>query len=43
LGELRESMAVFLLQYLKSSPKNTEGTQFHDNFTAALKICEQTK
>ena len=43
LGELRDSMAVFLLQYLKSSPKNTEGTQFHDNFTAALKICEQTK
>jgi len=43
LGELRESMAVFLLQYLKSSPKNAEGTQFHENFTAALTICEQTK
>ncbi len=43
LSELRESMEVFLLQYLKSSPKNTEGTQFHKNFSLALKICEQTK
>jgi len=43
LGELRESISVFLLQYLKSSPKNIEGTHFHENFSAALKICEQTK
>eukprot|EP00986_Skeletonema_menzelii_P002624 scaffold719_cov145-Skeletonema_menzelii.AAC.1 len=43
LSELRESIAVFLLQYLKSSPKNTEGTQFHNNFCVALKICEETK
>jgi len=43
LGELRESISVFLLQHLKSSPKNIEGTQFHENFSVALKICEQTK
>ena len=43
LGELRESISVFLLQYLKCSPKNTEGTQFHENLSVALKICEQTK
>ena len=41
LSDLRESISVFLLQYLKSSPKNTEGTQFHENFSQALKICEQ--
>lgn len=42
LGDLRENISVFLLQYLKSSPRSTEGTQFHDNFSIALKICEQT-
>lgn len=42
LSELRESLSVFLLQYLKSSPKNVEGTEFYENFSAALKICEQS-
>jgi hypothetical protein len=42
LSELRESLSIFLLQYMKSSPKNEEGTQFSENLLAAISSCEQS-
>ncbi|KAL9180389.1 hypothetical protein ACHAXT_008359 [Thalassiosira profunda] len=39
LRDLRESLSVFLLQYLKSSPKNVKGSSFHANYAAAQKAC----
>lgn len=41
LSELKDSISVFLLQYLKSSPKDVEGTRFHENLTAAIETCEK--
>jgi nucleolar MIF4G domain-containing protein 1 len=42
LSELKESIATFLLQYCKSSPKNIEGSRWNENFTAAVEFCETT-
>ena len=41
LSDLRESLSIFLLQYVKTSPKNVEGSQFHSNLLAALSSCEK--
>ncbi|KAL7465973.1 hypothetical protein ACHAXS_006297 [Conticribra weissflogii] len=41
LSDLRESISLFLLQYLKSSPKNITGSKFNKNLTAAIEICER--
>ena len=40
LSELRESLSVFFLQYMASSPKNVEGTLFHRKLLAAVETCE---
>lgn len=40
LTELKQSIATFLLQYVKSSPKNIEGSQWNENFSAAVEACE---
>eukprot|EP00978_Attheya_sp_CCMP212_P029354 scaffold104023_cov48-Attheya_sp.AAC.1 len=37
---LRENISVFLLQFLKSSPKNAKKSKFRANFKAAVKACE---
>ena len=37
---LRESLSVFFLQMLKSSPKNKKNSKFRANFKAAVKACE---
>lgn len=37
MSELRESLTVFFLQYMASSPKNVEGTLFHRKLLAAMK------
>jgi hypothetical protein len=37
---LRESLSVFFLQTLKSSPKNKKHSKFRANFKAAVKACE---
>mmetsp|Transcript_3072 Transcript_3072/g.6673 ORF Transcript_3072/g.6673 Transcript_3072/m.6673 type:complete len:1074 (+) Transcript_3072:35-3256(+) len=37
---MKESISLFLLQYLKRSPKNTKKSTFRANFKAALKACE---
>jgi nucleolar MIF4G domain-containing protein 1 len=37
---LRESLSVFFLQTLKSSPKNKKNSKFRANFKAAVKACE---
>lgn len=42
LSDLRESLSVFFLQYLKSSPKNTEGSEFHSCLSAAIATCDET-
>ena len=42
LSNLRESLSVFLLQYLKSSPKDVEGSAFRSNLSAAIETCEGT-
>ena len=42
LSELKENLSIFLLQYLKSSPKNIEGSKFHSHFLAAMETCEKT-
>ena len=42
LSELRESLSVFLLQYLKSSLKDVEGSAFRSNLSAAIETCEGT-
>jgi nucleolar MIF4G domain-containing protein 1 len=42
LSELKENLSIFLLQYLKSSPKNIEGSKFHSNLLAAIATCEKT-
>jgi len=42
LSDLRESLSVFLLQYMKSSPKNAEGSEFHSNLSAAISTCDET-
>lgn len=36
LSDLRENLSVFLLQYMKASPKNVEGSQFHSNLMIAI-------
>jgi nucleolar MIF4G domain-containing protein 1 len=36
LSELHENLSVFLLQYMKASPKNVKGSQFHSNLMAAI-------
>ena len=41
LSDLRESLSVFMLQYVKSSPKNTKGTIFHANYLAAFEKCSE--
>jgi len=41
LSDLRESLSVFLLQYLKSSPKNVEGSAFRSNLLAAIETCDE--
>jgi nucleolar MIF4G domain-containing protein 1 len=40
---LKESLSVFFLQTLKSSPKNTKKSKFRANFKAALRICEKNE
>mmetsp|Transcript_556 Transcript_556/g.1138 ORF Transcript_556/g.1138 Transcript_556/m.1138 type:complete len:1039 (-) Transcript_556:148-3264(-) len=42
LSDLRESISLFLLQYIKSSPKNIIGSKFNKNLTAAIEICERS-
>jgi nucleolar MIF4G domain-containing protein 1 len=37
---MKESISLFLLHYLKPSPKNTKKSTFRANFKAALKACE---
>ena len=37
---LKESLSLFLLQYLKKSPKNVKKSKFRTNFKAAVKACE---
>jgi len=37
---LLENLSVFLLQYLKFSPKNVKGSTFRRNFKVAVKACE---
>jgi nucleolar MIF4G domain-containing protein 1 len=37
---LRESLSIFFLQTLKSSPKNKKKSKFRANFKAAVKACE---
>ena len=39
LTELRENLSIFLMQYMKSSPKNIEGSKFHSNLLAAISTC----
>ncbi|KAL3785282.1 hypothetical protein ACHAW5_008296 [Stephanodiscus triporus] len=39
LTELRESLSIFLLQYMTSSPKNVVGSKFHSNLLAAISTC----
>ncbi|KAL3757412.1 hypothetical protein ACHAWU_005143 [Discostella pseudostelligera] len=36
LSDLRENLSLFLLQYLKASPKNVEGSAFHSNLMIAI-------
>ncbi len=36
LSDLRENLSVFLLQYMKASPKNVEGSRFHSNLMIAI-------
>ncbi|KAL3780943.1 hypothetical protein ACHAWO_003983 [Cyclotella atomus] len=43
LNELRENIGTFLLQYVKSNPKNVEGSKWSENFTNAVNICESNK
>lgn len=40
LSELKESIATFLLQYVKSMPNNIEGTKWNENFSAAVESCK---
>ena len=40
LSELKESIATFLLQYVKSMPKNIEGTKWSENFSIAVESCK---
>lgn len=40
LQSLRESLSVFFLQTLKSSPKNKKKSKFRANLKAAIKACE---
>jgi len=42
LSELRENLSIFLLQYVKKSPKNVEASRFHANLKAAIDVCEET-
>ena len=42
LSELRESLSVFLLQYLMQSPLNKEGSNFQACLSSAISTCEQT-
>lgn len=42
LSELRESLSVFLLQYLKQSPLNKEGSNFQACLSSAISTCEQS-
>ena len=42
LSDLRESLSLFLLQYVKSSPKNVKGSTFHSNLLAAIETCDST-
>ena len=37
---LKESLLLFLLQYMKASPKNVKKSQFRTNYKAAVKACE---
>jgi len=37
---LKESLSLFLLQYMKASPKNVKKSNFRTNFKAAVKACE---
>lgn len=37
---LKESLSLFLLQFLKKSPKNVRKSKFRTNFKAAVKACE---
>ena len=39
-NDLREGISLFLLQYLKPSPKNVKGSVFRANLSAAIKSCE---
>ena len=42
LSELRESLSVFLLQYMKQSPLNIEGSNFQACLSSAISTCEQS-
>ena len=42
LSDLRESLSIFMLQYLKQSPNNVEGSVFNANLMAAIAACEQS-
>jgi IMP dehydrogenase/GMP reductase len=42
LTELRENLSIFLMQYMKSSPKNIEGSKFHSNLLAAISTCDKS-
>jgi nucleolar MIF4G domain-containing protein 1 len=42
LTELRENLSIFLLQYMKPSPKNAKGSKFRSNLLAAISSCEKS-
>ncbi|KAL3817524.1 hypothetical protein ACHAXA_003697 [Cyclostephanos tholiformis] len=42
LTELRENLSIFLIQYMKSSPKNVKGSKFHSNLLATISTCEKS-
>ena len=42
LSELKESISTFLLQYVKSSPKNTQGSRWNKNFSIAVESCKSS-
>ena len=41
LSDLRESLSIFLLQYLQDSPHNIEGSKWNANLQAAISTCEK--
>ena len=43
LSELKESISTFLLQFVKSSPKNIQGSKWNENFSIAIESCKSGK